>query len=96
MHPHHQSGRWLSYHPNQLIMKITTTLKSIAHIEAEAVKAAQKYTSINDACPYPFGSTSARIFRLAFAKALAKSIITPPVRERMNAARGNSSMPVSA
>lgn len=70
-------------------MKITTTFNRIDYIEAKAVQAAQKYTNINDACPYPFGSTSALIFRLAFAKALAKSIITPPARECVNAVQNN-------
>ena len=39
-------------------------------IQAEAQKAAWIYSDINAACPYPFGSLAAQIFRDAFEKAL--------------------------
>jgi len=38
-------------------------------IQAEAQKAAFFHEDINDACPYPFGSLAAQVFRAAFEKA---------------------------
>jgi hypothetical protein len=40
-------------------------------IATEARAAAQKYTHINDACPYPWGSTAAVIFKREFLAARA-------------------------
>jgi len=39
---------------------------SIAHIQREAATAAQTYTCINAACPYPFHSDAAHVFKEAF------------------------------
>jgi len=38
-------------------------------IKAEAEKAAFFHDDINDACPYPFGSLAAQVFRAAFEQA---------------------------
>lgn len=35
-------------------------------VQAEARAAAQKYSDVNDACPYPFGSEAGRVFRETF------------------------------
>lgn len=41
-------------------------IKPIATIQREAKAAALKYSDINDACPYPFGSDAAHAFKAAF------------------------------
>ena len=38
-------------------------------IQAEAQKAAWMYEDINDACPYPWGSLAAQVFKAAFEAA---------------------------
>ena len=40
--------------------------QSISKIEAEAIAATLKYSTVADACPYPFDSTHGRIFKRAF------------------------------
>lgn len=47
-------------------------IKSIAKIEAEAKAAAKIYKTINEACPYPFGTDSAHHFKAAFKAERAK------------------------
>ncbi len=39
---------------------------SIEQIKTEARAAAAIYTDINDACPYPFGTSAAKIFESEF------------------------------
>jgi hypothetical protein len=39
---------------------------SIMKIVLEAQAAAKRYASVNDACPYPFGSDAAHAFKAAF------------------------------
>lgn len=41
---------------------------SIDRIEGEAVKAAAKFSSVNDACPYSFYSEAGQIFKKAFQR----------------------------
>lgn len=41
-------------------------IRPIATIELEAKEAALKYSDINDACPYPWGSDAAHAFKAAF------------------------------
>lgn len=41
---------------------------SIARIEAEAIKAAAKFSSVNDACPYSFYSEAGQAFKQAFQR----------------------------
>ena len=41
----------------------------VARIEREAAQAAKRYTCINDACPYPFGSSAAHLFKQLFLAA---------------------------
>ena len=50
-------------------MNVTTQIHSINRIEAEAKAAALRYNDINDACPYPFGTTAAFVFKNAFNEA---------------------------
>ena len=45
---------------------VTTGVYKIDKIKTEAREAAGKHTDINAACPYPFGSTAAHIFRTEF------------------------------
>lgn len=40
-------------------------------IKAEARQAAAKYSDINDACPYPFRSPAAEVFKAEFNAARA-------------------------
>lgn len=58
-------------------------IKSIAAINAEAKCAALKYSDINDACPYPFGSDSAHAFKAAFYSERARIAqhMSKPVKE---------------
>ena len=44
------------------------SIQSIDRIKAEAQRAAQQYTDVNDACPYPFYSDAGRIFKAEFTK----------------------------
>jgi hypothetical protein len=39
---------------------------SIERIQQEAREAAQRYTHMNDACPYPFDTMAAALFRQEF------------------------------
>lgn len=45
---------------------MTEQIIPIATIQREAKLAAQKYSDINDACPYPFGTDAAHHFKAAF------------------------------
>lgn len=47
-------------------MNVTTQIHSINRIVAEAKAAALLYNDINDACPYPFWTTAAFVFKNAF------------------------------
>lgn len=42
------------------------TVYSIEKIEFEAVDAAKRFSTVNEACPYPFGSTAGFIFTNKF------------------------------
>lgn len=42
---------------------------SIERIQREAKEAAQRYSDINDACPYAFHSEAGRVFKEAFLTA---------------------------
>ena len=46
-------------------------IKPIAVIKAEAERAAQVYSDVNDACPYPFFSDAGHAFKAAFCAARA-------------------------
>lgn len=46
-----------------------TELISIERIRREAREAAQRYTSVNDACPYPFSTDAAHAFKAEFQAA---------------------------
>ena len=50
-------------------MNISHQIYSIDRIESEAKEAALRYNDINDACPYPSGSTAAFVFKNAFNEA---------------------------
>ena len=51
---------------------------SIARIQEEARAAAQRYTHMNDACPYPFETLAATLFRQEFiAQRLVQEAATP-------------------
>ena len=58
-------------------------IKPIAAIQREAKAAALKYSDINDACPYPFGSDSAHAFKAAFnaERAAIAQHMSKPVKE---------------
>ena len=43
---------------------------SIARIEQQALKAAETYDDVNDACPYPFGTEAGRLFKATFNEAV--------------------------
>jgi hypothetical protein len=43
---------------------------TIAHIKQEATQAAQHYTNVLDACPYPLASDAGQLFQLHFQVAL--------------------------
>lgn len=47
---------------------MTETIVSIERIKAEAQRAAQQFTDVNDACPYPFYSDAGRAFKAEFTK----------------------------
>lgn len=47
----------------------------IERIEAEAQKAAWLYDTLNEACPYPFGTAAAATFRTAFDAAKASMLV---------------------
>lgn len=51
-------------------MNINHQIHSIDRIAAEAKAAALRYNDINDACPYPFGSVAAFVFKQAFNAAI--------------------------
>lgn len=42
------------------------TIYSIEKIESEAVDAAKRFSTVDEACPYPFGSTAGFIFTNKF------------------------------
>lgn len=60
-----------------MAVQITQQVSSIAVIEANARLAATKYSNVNEACPYPFGTVSAFIFCNAFNAAKAATTSTP-------------------
>ena len=50
-----------------MTLDITPTNTSGArYVQRQAVQAARQYTSVNDACPYPWGTLAARQFRIFF------------------------------
>lgn len=53
-------------------LTVTVGVYSIARIKQEAQEAAQKYSDVNFACPYPFYSTAGHVFKEAFAEARAE------------------------
>jgi hypothetical protein len=58
-------------------MQGATVPEARERVEQEARAAAQRFASLNDACPYPFGTEAARIFSDAFAAARAALEATP-------------------
>lgn len=56
-------------------LSTTVGVYSIQRIEQEAQEAAQKYSDVNLACPYPFFSTAGYVFKEAFARARAKVLL---------------------
>ncbi len=45
---------------------------SIESIAKQANAAAEKFTNVNDACPYPFGTEAGRTFKRIFESALVE------------------------
>lgn len=45
---------------------MTEPIVSIDAIKTQAREAAAKYTDVNDACPYPFGTAAGRVFKEEF------------------------------
>lgn len=45
------------------------TIISISRIQREALAAAQQYSCVNAACPYPFGTDAAHMFKAFFNQA---------------------------
>lgn len=53
-------------------MKVTMQIHSIAKIEAEAIEATKQFSTVADACPYPFDTTAGTVFKRAFHKERAR------------------------
>lgn len=53
-------------------MNINMQILSIAKIEAEAIAAVTRYSTVEDACPYPFDTTAGTVFKRAFHKERAR------------------------
>lgn len=53
---------------------MTEPIISIDRIESEARAAARTYDNINDACPFPFGTRAANVFKAEFNR--ARAVIT--------------------
>lgn len=47
-------------------MNINMQILSIAKIEAEAIAAVTRYSTVEDACPYSFDTTAGTVFKRAF------------------------------
>jgi hypothetical protein len=47
---------------------MTEPVVSIDSVKQEAAAAAQRYTNVNDACPYPFYSEAGRLFKQEFSR----------------------------
>lgn len=43
---------------------------SVERIKRQAIDASLRYTEVNAACPYPFGTEAARVFTAEFTRAL--------------------------
>jgi hypothetical protein len=53
----------------------------LARIQREAREAAQQYSDVNDACPYPFGTDAGHAFKaefLAARQSLTATLQTEP------------------
>lgn len=49
---------------------MTEPIVSRELIESQALKAAETYDDVNDACPYPFGTEAGRLFKATFNEAV--------------------------
>ena len=49
-------------------------MRKLSHdsIQAMALKAADQYDDVNDACPYPFGTADGQLFKRIFCEAKEK------------------------
>ncbi|MEC5213289.1 hypothetical protein RCH06_001835 [Polaromonas sp. CG_9.5] len=63
----------------------------VTRIEREAAQAARDYSDINDACPYPFGSSAGQLFKHLFLQA-RESATKPPITQATRAQAATESI----
>ncbi|MDP3651073.1 MAG: hypothetical protein Q8R67_05250 [Rhodoferax sp.] len=63
---------------------MTEPIVSIAKIKAEALASARLYTDINAACPYPFGTQAANVFKVEFLWARESVLAVEKARKTLN------------
>lgn len=63
---------------------MTEPIISKERIKADAHAAARKYTNVNDACPYPFGTEAGRLFKAEFNFARASFAAVEEARTQIN------------
>jgi hypothetical protein len=63
---------------------MTEPVVSIERIKAQAIAAARIYTTVNDACPYPFGTQAGKVFKEEFMWARTAVLAVDAARETLN------------
>lgn len=63
---------------------MTEPVVSIERIKAQAIAAARIYTTVNDACPYPFGTQAGKVFKEEFMWARTAVLAVDSARETLN------------
>ena len=63
---------------------MTEPIVSIDRIKAQALAAARIYTTVNDACPYPFGTQAGKLFKEEFLWARTAVLAVDKARETLN------------
>ena len=57
---------------------------SIERIKSEAMAAARQYATVNEACPYPFGTEAGKRFKEEFIWARAAVLAVNKARDTLN------------